>query len=76
VFGDAHELKYTGEQFLSAPDLWRVHVRSLHALGDAAANAQTAGDSAERAIERSLRAFLVGLAFSLVAIATLLVESF
>jgi hypothetical protein len=65
---------YTSERFLTEPDLWRVHVRSLHALGDASASAQDAGNSAAKAIEWSLRTFLAGLAFSLLAIATLLVE--
>jgi len=65
---------YTTERFLAEPDLWRVHVRSLRALGDATASAQDAGNSAARAIVWSLWAFLAGLAFSLIAIATLLVE--
>lgn len=67
-------VNYTSERFLAEPDLWRVHVRSLHALGDATASAQEAGNSAAKAIEWSLRTFLAGLAFSLLAIATLLVE--
>jgi len=65
---------YTTERFLAEPDLWRVHVRSLRALRDATAGAQEAGNSAAEAIVWSLWAFLAGLGFSLVAIATLLVE--
>jgi hypothetical protein len=49
-------------------------VRSLYAIYHATADAQQAGDLAARAVERSLVAFLFGLAFSLFAIATLLVE--
>jgi hypothetical protein len=67
-------LSYTSEPFLTEADLWRVHVRSLYAIYHATADAQQAGDLAARAVERSLRAFLAGLAFSLLAIATLLVE--
>ena len=65
---------YTGERFLTEPNLWRVHIRVLHTLSKATIITQRAGDSAERAIEWSLRAFLAGLAFSLLAIATLLME--
>jgi hypothetical protein len=65
---------YTSERFLTEPDLWRVHVRTLRALQEATASAQDAGNAAARAIGWSLRAFLAGLAFSLIAIATLLVE--
>lgn len=65
---------YASERFLTEPSLWRVHVRLLHTLGEATINTQKAGNSAEQAIEWSLRSFLVGLAFSLVAIATLIAE--
>jgi hypothetical protein len=66
---------YASEAFLTEPDLWRVQVRSLHALGSVITTVQDAGDSAASAIERALGAFLAGLAFSLIAVATLLVES-
>lgn len=66
---------YASEDFLTEPDLWRVHARSLHALGYAITRVQGAGDSAATAIEWSLTAFLTGLAFSSVAVATLLAES-
>lgn len=65
---------FASRRFLSEADLWRVHVRSLHALDHATANAQDGGNSAARAVEKALWAFLAGLGFSLVAIATLLVE--
>lgn len=77
IFGSisAHEVAiYTSERLLDEPDLWRVHVRSLHALGDAMAEVRKAGDSAARAIEWSLRAFLFGLAFSSISITTLIAE--
>lgn len=67
-------ITYTSEPFLTEPDLWRVHVRSLVALHHATADVQEAGDFAARAVERSLGTFLAGLGFSLLAIATLLVE--
>ena len=65
---------YGTDRFLNEPDLWRVHVRSLHGLEDATASAQDAGNSAAKAIEWSLRAFLAGLGFSLVAIVILTSE--
>jgi hypothetical protein len=65
---------YLSDRFLSEPDLWRVHVRSLRALEQATRDAQEGGNAAVRAINVSLYAFLAGLAFSLVAIATLITE--
>jgi hypothetical protein len=46
---------YTRARFLAEPELWRVHVRSLHALDYATASAQEAGDSAAKAVERRRR---------------------
>jgi hypothetical protein len=66
---------YTSDRFLTEPQLWRVQVRSLRLLGDATRSAQEGGDAATKANEWALRAFLGGLGFSLLAIATLLVES-
>jgi hypothetical protein len=65
---------YGTDRFLNEPDLWRVHVRSLRGLEEATASAQAAGNSAARAIEWSLRAFLVGFGFALVAIVILILE--
>lgn len=65
---------YGSDRFLNEPDLWRVHIRSLHGLEEATASAQDAGNSAAKAIEWSLRAFLAGLVFSLVAIVILISE--
>jgi hypothetical protein len=65
---------YLSDRFLSEPDLWRVHVRSLRALETATRNAQEGGNSAARAINISLFAFLAGLAFSVLAIGILIVE--
>jgi len=65
---------YTSDRFLSEPDLWRVHVRSLRALETATRDAQNGGNSAADAIGVSLYAFLAGLGFSLVAIGTLIVD--
>lgn len=65
---------YTTDRFLHEPDLWRIHVRSLHGLEEAAAGAQDAGNAAAKAIERSLRAFLTGLGLALVSIAILTLE--
>lgn len=65
---------YTTDRFLDEPDLWRVHIRSLHGLEEATSSAQDAGNSAARAIEWSLRAFLAGLGFALVAIVILILE--
>jgi hypothetical protein len=65
---------YLTERFLGEPDLWRVQVRSLRALETATRDAQDGGNTAARAINVSLYAFLAGLAFSVVAIGILIVE--
>ena len=65
---------YLSDRFLSEPDLWRVHVRSLRALETATRNAQDGGNAAAKAINISLFAFLAGLAFSVLAIGILIVE--
>jgi hypothetical protein len=74
VISAEESTNYTSERFLVESDLWCVHVRSLYALDYATASAQEAGESATKAVEWSLRAFLAGLSFALIAIATLLVE--
>lgn len=65
---------YLTDRFLSEPDLWRVHVRSLRALETAARNAQHGGNTAAKAINVSLFAFLAGLGFSVLAIGILILE--
>jgi len=65
---------YLSDRFLTEPDLWRVHVRSLRALETATRDAQAGGNSAAEAINRSLYAFLAGLGFSVLAIGTLILE--
>lgn len=65
---------YLTDRFLSEPDLWRVHVRSLRALETATKNAQDGGNAAAEAINRALFAFLAGLAFSVLAVGILIVE--
>jgi hypothetical protein len=65
---------YTSDPFLTEVDLWRVHVRSLYAIYHATADAEETSSLAVKAVERSFVAFLMGLGFSLLAIATLLVE--
>jgi hypothetical protein len=66
---------YITPAFLSEVDLWRVHVRSLHMLRDAASISQQGGDAAAGAIEWSLYAFSAGLSFSFLAVATLIIGS-
>lgn len=63
---------YASDRFLKEPDLWRVHLRSLHALAQATRKAQEDGNSAAVAIRISLRAFLGGLVFSLVSLGTVI----
>ncbi len=62
---------YASERFLTEPDLWRVHVRSLRTLEQATRQAQEDGNAAAGAIMISLYALLAGLCFSLISLATL-----
>ena len=66
---------YLSDRFRNEPDLWRVHIRSLRALETAARDAQEGGNVAAKAINLSLFAFVLGLGFSVIAIATLILES-
>jgi hypothetical protein len=66
--------KYLTDPFLDAPDLWRVHVRSIRVMGEATEDAQKRADSALKSITVSLYAFLVGLAFAVGVIAILTAE--
>jgi len=65
---------YTSDRFLVEPDLWRVHIRSLRALEEAAREMEENGNTASAAIGVSLYAFLAGLAFSLISLGTLILE--
>lgn len=65
---------YLTDRFLSEPDLWRVHVRSLRALETATRDAQDGGNAVATAINIALFAFLAGLAFSVLAVGILIVE--
>jgi len=65
---------YKSDRFLTEPRLWRVHVRSLHALDDAISDAEATEETAANAVEWALFVFLAGLGFSLASIAILILE--
>ena len=65
---------YLTDSFLDAPELWHVQVRSLRSLKKATEDAQEGGNDAVKSITVSLYSFLAGLAFTVVAVATLTVE--
>lgn len=65
---------YTSDRLLNEPDIWRVHLRSLHGLETATRQAEEDGDIAAQAIARALVAFQSGLVFSLISLGTLIVE--
>ncbi|HEX4304906.1 MAG TPA: hypothetical protein VHZ54_02610 [Solirubrobacterales bacterium] len=65
---------YLTDSFLDAPELWLVHVRSLRALKAATEDAQEGANDAVKSIIVSLYSLLAGLAFTVVAVATLTVE--
>jgi hypothetical protein len=66
--------RYLSGPFLDAPELWRVHVRSLRTLKTATEDAQKRAHDALKSITVSLYAFLVGLAFAVSTVVILTVE--
>jgi hypothetical protein len=66
--------RYLSDPFLNAPELWRVHVRSLRTLKRATEDAQERAHDALKSITVSLYAFLAGLAFAVSAVVILTVE--
>lgn len=65
---------YASQRFLNEPDLWRVHLRSLHALERMAREAQEDGEAAAGAIMTALYGLFTGLGFSLITLGTLIFE--
>jgi hypothetical protein len=65
---------YLTEPFLDAPELWRVHVRTLRSLERAIETSQREANDAVKLITVSLYAFLIGLALAVFSVGTLIVE--
>jgi predicted PurR-regulated permease PerM len=65
---------YLTDQFLDAPELWRVQVRSLRTLEKATEFAQKNGDDALKSITISLYALLTGLGLAVVTVGILIGE--
>jgi hypothetical protein len=65
---------YTSERFTDEPDLWRVHLRAIHALLPSIESMTRHVDSAARVVEKAEYFFLSGLLTVGVAFATLIVE--
>jgi hypothetical protein len=65
---------YTSERFTDEPDLWRVHLRAIHALLASIESMTRHVDSAARIVEKAEYFFLSGLLTVGVAFATLIVE--
>jgi hypothetical protein len=65
---------YLTDPLIDAPELWRVHVRSLRTLERATEDAQKGGNDVVKSITISLYAFLAGLALTVVAIGILIFE--
>lgn len=65
---------YLTEPFLNAPELWRVQVRSLRTVSEVIEDAQKRGNDALKSITVSFYAFLVGLAFAVLAVVVLTAE--
>jgi hypothetical protein len=63
---------YTTERFTAEPDLWRVHVRTLHGLLAMIEVASGRADRTTRAMEKSEYFFLAGLFSVGLAFATLI----
>lgn len=74
TFGPEEIGNYASDRFLSEPDLWRVHVRSLRSLEAITRHAEEERRAVARAIAVSLYAFLAGLGFTLISLGTLTLE--
>jgi hypothetical protein len=70
----AEVANYTSERFIHEPDLWRVHVRAIHALLASIESMTWHIDSAARIVEMAEYFFLSGLFTVGVAFATLIVQ--
>lgn len=52
---------YASERFIHEPDLWRVHVRTIHGLAEAIQSITVQGDRAARAVRNAEYSFISGL---------------
>jgi hypothetical protein len=64
---------YVTERFIDEPDLWRVHLRTVHGLLELIELATEQGDRAERSLRKAEYFFLAGLFAVGTAFATLIV---
>jgi len=65
---------YVTERFTDEPDLWRVHLRTIHGLLDLIALTTNQGDDAERSLRKAEYFFLAGLLAVAAALAIFIVE--
>lgn len=64
---------YATVRFLGEPDLWRVQLRTIRAMGESIESMTRVGDRAARAIETAQRYFFAGLFLNGAALGTLMV---
>ena len=64
---------YVTERFTNEPDLWRVHLRTIHGTFQLIELTSVQGDRAERALRKAEYFFLAGLFTVAAALATLIV---
>jgi len=61
VSSAAEIANYTSERFIHEPDLWRVHMRTIHGVLDAIDSIANQSDRATRALIRAEYSFITGL---------------
>jgi hypothetical protein len=64
---------YPSERFTHEPDLWRVHIRTLHGVLEAIESTTIRGDAAAWAVRKAEYLFLSGLFSVAAALGTLIV---
>ncbi|HEY2052759.1 MAG TPA: hypothetical protein VGH14_02370 [Solirubrobacterales bacterium] len=57
----AEVANYRTERFTHEPDLWRIHLRTIHGLLDLVEKTTVQGDEAARAVRKAEHLFLSGL---------------
>ena len=65
---------YLTERFIAEPDLWRMHLRTIHGLLDLIELTTNQGDDAERSLRKAEYFFFAGLLAVAAAFATFIVE--
>ena len=65
---------YVSERFIAEPELWRIHLRTIHGLLELIELTTSQGDDAERSLRKAEYFFFAGLLSVAAALTTFIVE--